>query len=159
VRVVGTAVLEVGDALPVLEDLLRSELDIDGETVTASALPPCSGKPARAHLVEAASRYRSLVRDQQDNKRSIVVGLKSLNNLLRHDGAGHLCASVGGNGVDKDIVLLALQSKRLGETEDTALGRGVVGLAEVSVNTTGGSGVEDAAVLLLEHVRPSSLCD
>jgi hypothetical protein len=157
--VVSASIIEVGNALPVLEDSLRGELDIDREAVASSSLPPSSGKPTRAHLVEAASRHRSLVRDKQDHERGVVVGLESLYHLLRHDRAGHLCAGIGSNDVDEDVVLLALKSKRLGETKDTALGRGVVGLAEVSVDTASRSGVEDASILLLEHVRPSSLGD
>ena len=157
--VIGTAVVEVRDALPILEDSLRGKLDIDGEAVTAGTLPPSSSEPSRAHLIEAPGRYGSLVGNKQNDKRCVVVGLKGLNNLLGHDGAGHLGTGVRSNGVDEDVVLLALESKRLGETEDTALGRGVVGLTEVSVNTAGRGGVEDASILLLQHVWPSSLCD
>lgn len=118
---VGTTIVKIGNALPVLENGFGSKLDIDGKAVTASALPPGSSEPTRTHLVKATSRYRSLVRDKQDDEGGIVVGLESLNDLLRHDGAGHLCTGIGGNGVDEDIVLLALKSKGLGKTKNTAL--------------------------------------
>lgn len=90
--------------------------------MSASPLPPSGGKPARAHLVETTSSDGGLVGEKENDERCVEVRLESLDDFLRHDGAGQLCASVGSNSVDKDVVLLALKSKGLGETKDTALG-------------------------------------
>ncbi len=156
---VSTAIFEVGDALPLLKNSLGGKLNVDREAVTASSLPPSSGKPTGAHLVQTASRHGRLVRNEEDDEGSVVVRLESLDDLLRHDRTGHRCASVGSNGVDEDVVLLAFQSESPRETKDTALGGSIVGLSEVAIDTACGSGVQDAAVLLLQHVRPSSLGD
>jgi hypothetical protein len=153
-RMVRATIIKIVDLGPLLHDSFGCELDVDWEAVAASSLPSRSGEPAHTALVETASWLGRLVRAEQNNKRGHVVGLQTLDHLLGHDGARHSGAGVGCDGVDEDVVLLALESERLGETENTALGGSVVGLPKVSVDAAGGSGVEDAAILLLEHVWP-----
>lgn len=51
IGVVGTTVVEVGDALPLGKDRLRCKLNIDRETVAARTLPPSLGKPTGAHFI------------------------------------------------------------------------------------------------------------
>jgi hypothetical protein len=125
--------------------------------VATSALPPRRCEPAGAHLIQSASWLRGLVRYEEKDNRGIVVGLEGLDNLLGHDRAGQLGASIRRNGVDVDVILLALKRERLGEAKNTALGRGIVCLAKVAVDAAGRGSVEDAAVLLLEHVWPCGL--
>jgi hypothetical protein len=119
--VVSSAIIEVGDALPLCKNCLRCELDVDREAVSTGALPPGCCEPARAHLVKSTGWLRGLVGHKKDNKRRIVVGLERLDDLFGHDGASKSSAGIGSDGVDVDVVLLALEGKRLGETEDTTL--------------------------------------
>jgi hypothetical protein len=55
------------------------------------------------------------------------------------------------------VVSKQISKKRI--IQGTTYGSSVVGLAKVTVNTGGGGGVNDAAVLLLEEVWPSGLGD
>ena len=118
-RVVSPAV-KGDNVLPVLEDLLGGEGDIDGEAVTASSLPPGLTDPATANLVEAAGRVGDLVAREGEDEGRDVVGLEGLNKLLGKDGLGHGGTGVGGDGVDVDVVLGTLKSESPGETEDTS---------------------------------------
>jgi hypothetical protein len=111
--VVSTTVIEVGDALPLLEHSLGRKLDVDREAVATSALPPGRREPARAHFIEPTSWLGCLVGNKKHNKRSVVIRLEGLDDLLGHDGACELSAGVWRNCVDIDVVLLALKSKRL----------------------------------------------
>lgn len=159
-----------------LDDLLRNQLHVDGEAMTAGSLPAGLAAPTAADLVESASRLGAAVAAESEDERRNIVGLEGLDHLLGHDGGGHLSAGVGGDGVDVDVVLLALNGSGTRESKDTAFlfnncqylgcckgslvstyGGGVVGLAKVAVDTAGGGGVDDTAVLLLEEVGPSSL--
>ena len=118
--VVSTAVVEVGNLLPLLDDLLGGELDVHGESVAASALPAGGREPAATALVQtlgASARYH--VGAKEDNQGSDVVGLEGLDHLLRHDGSGHISTGVGGNGVDLDVVLGTLESQGTRESKNT----------------------------------------
>ena len=155
---VGTAIVEVDDLGPALINGLRGQLDIDGETVTARALPSGAAEPSATALEETlGDGLGELVRAEGNNKGSNLVRLEGTDDLLGHDGGSHLSTSVGRDGVAADVVLGALNGKSTGETEDTEFSSRIVGLTEVAIDTAGASGVDDAAVLLLEHVRPGSL--
>lgn len=175
-RVSGAAVLKISNLLPVLDNLLGGQVNVNGESVATSLLPAGSGAPTTANLVESASGVRADVAAESENQRRNIVGLEGLEHLRSEDRLGHGSTSVRSNGVDIDVVLGTLDSKSARETQDTAFltslvgvsshGQGqclrtyssrVVGLAEVSVNTGSGGGVDDTAVLLLEEVRPGSL--
>jgi hypothetical protein len=116
--VVGTAV-KGDNRLPVLENLLRGEGNINGEAVAASSLPSSLAAPTATDLIETTSRVRALVTAESKDKRSNVVRLESLNHLLGHDGSGHGGTSIGSNGVDVDAVLVTLKSKGSRETKNT----------------------------------------
>lgn len=102
-----------------LDNLLGDELDVHGESVTASSLPASLAGPAAADLVESASGVRAVIATEGEDERRNVVGLEGLNHLGGHDGSGHSGTGVGGNSVDKDVVLLAFDGKSSGESEDT----------------------------------------
>ncbi|KAG9533311.1 multifunctional beta-oxidation protein-like protein, partial [Aureobasidium melanogenum] len=156
--VISTTVTEVGNSLPLSTDMFRSQLDINREAVSSRSLPASLCSPTGTDLVKSTSaRLRHHVRAQKHDKRCNIVRLEGLDHLLGHDGTGHVCTSIWCNGVDQDVILLTFSSKSSGETKDTALGGGVVGLAEVTVDTTGAGSVDDSAVLLLQEVRPCSL--
>ena len=112
--------IKVDNISPVLDNLLRHQRDVDGETVTTSSLPPGATAPAAADLVEAACGIGALVAAESEDERRNVVGLESLDHLLRHDGSRHSSASVRGDGVDVDVVLETLEGQGAGESEDTA---------------------------------------
>jgi hypothetical protein len=159
-RMVRPTIIEIDDLLPLLLNRFRRELDVDRELCATRALPPRLTHPAGSDLKQSSrSGLGDFVRAQKKHSRSDVVGLESLHHLLGHDGAGHVRAGVGRDGVDVDVVLLAFSGKRPREAQDTALRRCIIRLAEVAVNAGSGSGVHNAAVLLLEHVRPCSLAD
>lgn len=118
--VVGTGV-EGDDIVPVLDNLLWGKRDVDGEAVTTRALPPGLAAPTGADLVETTSGLLgNLVAAEGKDKGSDVVGLEGLDELLGKDGLGHGSTSVGGNGVDIDVVLGTLESNGAGETKDGA---------------------------------------
>jgi hypothetical protein len=118
--VVCASVVEVDDASPLRANGLRGEDDVDGEAGTAGTLPAGAADPAGADLVETAGGVGGLVAGEEDDERCYVVGLEGLDHLLGHDGAGHGCSGVGGDGVDVDVVLGTLTGKGAGETKDTA---------------------------------------
>lgn len=120
VGVVGTSVVEVGDAGPLRANGLRGEDNVDGESGTAGALPAGAADPAGADLVEATGGVGGLVAGEENDEGCYVVGLEGLDHLLGHDGAGHGSSGVGGDGVDVDVVLGTLTGKGAGETKDTA---------------------------------------
>jgi len=158
--VISAAVVEVEDLGPLSENRLRCECNVDGEASTAGPLPSGLSGPTGANFEETASvRLRDLVRAECEDNRSYVVRLECLHHLLRHNGAGHVGACVRCDGVDEDVVLFAFSCQSTREPEDTTLGGSVVGLPEVAVDTRGGGGVDDTAILLLQHVRPRSLAD
>lgn len=106
--------------LPVLDNLLRDKGDIDGEAVAGGSLPSGLSAPAAADLVEAAGGVGALIAAEGEDERSNVVGLEGLDHLLWHDGGGHGCAGVGGDCVDKDVVLVAFEGEGAREAENTA---------------------------------------
>lgn len=118
--VVCAAIVEVDDLLPVLNNLLRNQGNVNGEAVATGSLPSGLADPTAADLVQAAGGVRALVAAESEDKRSNVVGLEGVNHLLRHDGGGHGGTGVGSNGVDVDAVLEALESKGTREAENTA---------------------------------------
>lgn len=114
------AIVKVDNLLPLLDNLLRHQRHVDGEAVAAASLPSSLADPAAADLVKAASGVGALVAAEGEDKGSNVVGLEGVDHLLGHDGGGHGSAGVGGNGVDVDAVLEALESQSAGEAKDTA---------------------------------------
>lgn len=103
-----------------LDNLLRSEDDVNGEAVTGSTLPAGTASPTAADLVKSASGVGALVAAESEDERGNVVGLEGLDELLGHDGGGHGGTGVGSNGVDIDAVLETLKGQSTGESEDTA---------------------------------------
>ena len=155
---VSTAIVKVDDLGPLLINGLGGQRDVDGESVTARALPSGAAEPTATALEETlGDGLGELVRAEGNDNGGNLVGLEGTDDLLGHDGGGHLSASVGSDGVAADVVLGALDGNGAGETEDTELSSSIVGLAEVAVDTAGASGVDDTAILLLEHVWPGSL--
>src|SRR5699024_8648394 len=84
--VVSTAVIEVGDLVPVLEHLLGSQLDVHGEPVAAGTLPASGREPTATTLVQALGTCSgNHVGAKEHNQRSDVVRLEGLDHLLGHD--------------------------------------------------------------------------
>lgn len=119
-RVVCSAIVKVGNVVPVLDNLFRHKGHVDGEGVAAGSLPSSATTPAAADFVETTGRGRALVTAESKDKRSNVAGLECLDHLLGHDGGGHGSTGVGSNGVDEDVVLETLKSQGSGESKDTA---------------------------------------
>lgn len=119
-RIVYVLALKVNNVLPVLDNLLGSEDDVNGEAVTGSTLPAGTASPTAADFVEAARGVGALVAAESEDERGNVVGLEGLDELLGHDGGGHGGTGVGSNGVDVDAVLETLEGQSTGESEDTA---------------------------------------
>lgn len=118
--VVRTAIVEVGDLLPVLEHFLRGKLNVDRESMTAGTLPASAAEPAAATLVQTlCAGLRHNVRAKKSHQGSNVVRLERLDHLLGHDGTGHVGTSIGGNGVDLDVVLSTLESKSARESKNS----------------------------------------
>lgn len=115
-----TAIVKVDNLLPLLDDLLRHQRHVDGEAVAAGSLPSSLADPTAADLVQAASGVGALVAAEGEDKGSNVVRLEGIDHLLGHDGGGHGSAGVGGNGVDVDAVLEALEGQSAGEAKNTA---------------------------------------
>ena len=110
-RVIRPAVLKVADILPVLDHLLRHQVHVNGEAMTSGALPPRAAAPSTSDLVQPAGRVGALVAAEGKDERRDVGGLEGLEHLLGHDCGGHGGAGVGGNGVDEDVVLEALEGQ------------------------------------------------
>lgn len=103
-----------------LDNLLRDKLDIHREAVTTGSLPAGLSTPAAAYLIQPAGGVGAAVTAESEDERSNVVGLEGLDHLGGHDGSRHGSTSVGGDGVDKDVVFLAFDGECSGETENTA---------------------------------------
>lgn len=114
------AVVKSDDVVPVLDNLLRSQGNVDGEAVTSSALPPGLADPTAANLVEATGGVGNLVAGESEDERSNVVGLEGLDKLLGKDGLGHGSTGVGGDSIDEDVVLRTLERKSAREAENGA---------------------------------------
>jgi hypothetical protein len=174
------AVIEVDNLLPLLQNSLRSQWNVNRETRPSSSLPPCLPNPTATDLVEATSWVLgSLLGAQSKNQRRYVVWLECLDHLFRHDGRRHGGTSIRGNGIDVNVVLVAFKGQRSREPKNTAFlfvvstrafalhshvrgcsyGCGVVRLAKVTVDTTGGSGVHNTTKFLLEKNGPCRLGD
>jgi len=85
------------------------------------------------------------------------LGLQGVQHNLGHQTLGHTGGGGRGQGVDADVVLGAFQGQGLHETHQGQFGRAVVGLAEITVQAGAGRGHQNAAVFLLDHVRPHGL--
>jgi hypothetical protein len=112
--------IERHDILPLLEHRLGRQRLVDGEAVAAGALPPRAALPAAADLVEPTGGRRAGVAAEGEHQGRDVVGLEGLDELLGEDGASHLGAGVGGDGVDVDVVLGAFEGEGAAKAEDGA---------------------------------------
>jgi len=155
-----------------LVNILDADGLLDRERNTERLLATEAGHPAGADFVETTLGVAAAAVDlriallrvllfvaKEADEGSHKLGRECLDHLLGHDGGGEAGAGVGGDGADDDVVLGALGGKGEREAEDTGLGGRVVGLAKVTVETDGGGGVDDATVLLLDHVVVGGLGD
>ena len=118
--IIGSAVVEVNDLLPLGSNVLWGKFDVYGEANTAGSLPPGSAAPTAADLVQTAGGGWALVTTESKDKGRYVVRLEGLDHFLGKDRPRHGSAGVGGNGVGVDVVLVTLESEGTGETEDAA---------------------------------------
>ena len=174
---ISPAVIEVDDIFPSFGDRLRCQFDVDREAMAATPLPTCSRVPSTTNLEEATSRrIRHFVRAKENDHGGNLIGLECLDHLFWHDAACHICTGVGCNGVNVDIVLGTFTSKGAREAEyaeflsidqsrytsDSSHETyccSIVSLPKVAVDATGAGSVDNPSVLLLQEVRPRSLCD
>ena len=118
--VISTAIVEVGDLGPVLEDLFRNQFNVYWERSSARPLPSRLTAPAAANLVQLAGwPLGNLVAAESQDEGGDIVRLEGLDQFFGQNASGHLSASVGGDGVCVDVVLGTFQSERTGEPEDT----------------------------------------
>ena len=104
--------------------------------MAAAALPAGARVPATANLEVETCRWfwYGIGEDSHDHGRDLVR-LKGLHELFGHDGTRHVGSSVGGNGVDVNVVFGALAGKSTGEAKNAEF----LGL---SVESCYSSGVE-----------------
>lgn len=150
---------EVDDLVPVLDDGAGSVGGVGLEDETIGTLPAELGGEATTDLVDAASVTGVALVGEDADDGDDVLGLEGVEELRREDGAGQARGSNGGNDVAENVVLVTLLGEGLGEANKGELGGRVVGLAKVAVETGGGGGVDDTAVLLLAEVRPGGAGD
>ena len=182
-RVVGATVVKVDNLVPDLGDGLGRQSSVDREAVAAAALPSRARDPAAADLVQAArARLGHLVAAEQRHQRRDVLRFERPHHLLGHDRPRHVRAGVRRDGVDQDVVLCTLTRQGTREAKDgefldpvrispspesyrkrrstwTPYRRCVVGLPKVPVYAARARGVDDAARLLSQEVRPGGLGD
>lgn len=113
------AVIEVDNSFPVLDNLLGNKLDVHREAVSTGSLPASATAPATSNLVKASCGSRALVATESEDEGCYVVRLEGLNHLFGHDGGGHGSASIRGDGVDEDVVLVTLKGQCARETKNT----------------------------------------
>ena len=139
------------------------------------ALPSGTSLPTGSDLEEKTCWWVwNLIRGEQEDERSHVIWFEGLHELLWQDCSGHLSTSVGGDGIDKDVVLSTFECKGTRETKYTEFLKlsanilddrqrtyscSIVGLTEAAVDTTCTSSVDDAAIFLLHHVGVGGLSD
>ncbi|KAI3479441.1 hypothetical protein L1887_58459 [Cichorium endivia] len=154
----GAFALVVGlGLLGTLEELHVVGVVVGLEDDAAAALTADLGEEAGTALEDVARNLLVLGGDEVGDNGDDVVGREVLEHLGGHDGGGELTGGDGGEDVGEDVVLGALDGERLAETDHGVLGGGVVGLAEVAVDTGSRRGIDDAAELLLAHVGPCGL--
>jgi len=87
-----------------------------------------------------------------------VMRLVSLGEWLPWMGGGKNVPRCNrSNDVRDNIVLGALLGQSFGEAYHSEFGGRIICLAERSVETSGGGGVDDSAILLLSEDRPACL--
>lgn len=144
---------EVGDSLPLGDNILGLQLSVIRETVTTGSFPSDLSSPTSHNLVDG-TRNRAVIRRQEPDNWSDKVRLEHINHLLRPDRLGHGSSGRGGNDVDLDVVSCTFNGQGLGQTDNGRLGGRVVGLTKVAVETDTGSGGDDSSVLLVLEDGP-----
>ena len=112
--------IEGNNVLPVLENLLGGERNVDGEAVATCSLPAGLANPTASDFVETSSRDRALVTAQGEDNGGNVFGLEGLDKLFGEDGSGHGGTSIWCNGVDIDSVLVTFDGQSAREAKNTA---------------------------------------
>jgi len=148
---------DISDLGPHLGDSLGGGVS-RGHGSTLGTGPAELGNPAGSHLKESSGLLARLVAQVGDDG-SNELRLEGVEHLLGHDGGGHTRASEGSDGVHPDVLAGTLASQGVGESNDTELGSGVVGLAVVSVDTSGRGNVDNASIALGTHGLPSGLAE
>lgn len=126
VRGVFCVLVKGRDVRPLRNNVLRCERLVMGEPMALGSLPACLGSPTTGNLEDGASGLGIVLAGEVANNGSDKVGLEGVHHLLGPDGACHGSAGGRCDDVGDDTVLLALDGKRLGEADDTSLGRGVL---------------------------------
>jgi len=93
------------------------------------------------------------------DERCHKLRLKSIGDLLGHDGLSHACSGERRDAVALDIAFFALLSQRLSEAPKTKLRSCIVYLPEGAVDTGAAPSVDDPAVALLSHYVPGGSSD
>ena len=145
--------VEVGDLGPALDHVFGAHRAAEAEDLAAGPLPAQLGVEAAADFIEPTGLFAGLVGQEGDQRRD-QLGPQGGQEVGGQDALGHAAAGDGRNGVDVDVGAVALKSQGAGEADQSELGHGVVGLAEVAVEARGRRGHEDAAVFLLPQVGP-----
>ena len=90
--------------------------------MSAGSLPARSCVPATADFVEITGwDGGDFVGAECYYQRSDLLRFEGLDHFFRHDASGHVCASVGGNGIDVDVVFGTFSGQGSRKAKDTAL--------------------------------------
>jgi hypothetical protein len=111
----------------VIPYVLNGQLRVEVARRQADEKP---GYPPTPDRVDLACHWHILV-GQPGHHRGDQLGLQP-NSSFAQEGFGHASAGDGGDGVDFDVVLGALQGEHPGETDEPHLGGAVVRLAEIA---------------------------
>ena len=118
-RVISATIFEVCDSLPLGKNSLWGKLNVYWEAITTTSLPAGLTNPARSNFVKVSSWVGHFIRTKSNNQWGYIVWLESLYHLFWHNGAGHCCSGIGGNGVNVDVVLGTFTSESARETKNT----------------------------------------
>ena len=123
----GAAILEIGDLGPHVLDVLRQQRLVDGEAVAASTLPAKLADETSTNLEDGAALGGLLVAKVLDQGGD-HLGLQGSEHVWGEDSLGHARGSHRGDNVAGNVVLLALKSQGLGQSDESQLSSRVVGL-------------------------------
>ena len=156
-RILG-AFVKVEDGVELLTHSLRCEGLVRAEYMAVRALAAEHSVKASTHFKHFTVHVLVLSGCKVCYNRDHKFGAEVLEHLWRHHRFRHLGSSDRRNRVGKNVVLLALNTKRFAESYQCKLGGRVVGLTKVAIQTRSRRCIDDTTEFLLAHVRPSSVC-
>src|SRR5271163_4612764 len=125
---------EISDLLPFTGDIFRSQGFSGRKMDSFGSFPSDTSSESRSDFKQGTS-CRTFITSKENNCRSNVVGFEFCNDFFWHDCSSHVCSCGRCNGVDEDVVLLSFSCESPREAYDCKLGRRIIGLSKVTVDT------------------------